>query len=128
MKKILLCLLVAGGLCGCGNNDHKTDDSGASKKTEKADPTDDPEFIAGRDLIKKADCLGCHKIDENSTGPAYRNVANKYPNNAATLDTLAAKIIKGGSGNWGTVPMAAHPGISVEDAKTMAKYILLLKK
>lgn len=128
MKKIFLSLLVAGSLYACGNNDSKTDDTAADKKTEKADPTDNPDFIAGRDLIKKADCLGCHKIDENSTGPAYRSVANKYPNNAATLDTLAAKIIKGGSGNWGTVPMAAHPGISVDDAKTMAKYILLLKK
>jgi cytochrome c len=128
MKKILFCLIAAGSLYACGNNDNKNEDVVVEKKVEKADPTDDPMFIAGRDLVKKADCLTCHKIDEASTGPSYRSVANKYPDNDATLDTLAHKIIKGGSGNWGTVPMAAHPTISVDDAKTMAKYILLLKK
>jgi cytochrome c len=40
---------------------------------------------------------------------------------------LAATIIKGGSGVWGTVPMTAHPTLSEEDARQMVKYILLLK-
>ena len=130
MKKTILCFLLAGSLYACSSNEggNKSSDTSADKKVETKDVYDDPAFIAGRDLVTKSDCLGCHKIDEASTGPAYRNIANKYPNNAATLDTLAAKIIKGGSGNWGTIPMAAHPGISNEDAHAMAKYVLLLKK
>ncbi len=129
MKKTILCFLVAGSLYACGGGESgSSDKSSTEKKAETKDPTDDPAFIAGRDLVQASDCMGCHKIDENSTGPAYRNVANKYPNTDATLDTLALKIIKGGSGNWGTIPMAAHPGISEADAHKMAKYILLLKK
>lgn len=127
MKKILIGFLVAGSLYACGGNDNYNN-STETKTAETKDVTSDPEFIAGRDLVQKSDCMGCHKIDDNSTGPAYRNVANKYPNTQASIDTLAHKIIKGGSGNWGSIPMAAHPNISEADAKAMAKYILLLKK
>ncbi len=130
MKKQIIFLLLAGSLYACNSNDYSTsgENSDANSKTEKKDVTNDPAFIAGRDLVNKSDCLGCHKIDEKLIGPSYRSVADKYPNNPAMLDTLAAKIIKGGSGNWGAIPMAAHPNISVEDAKAMAKFILLLKK
>jgi cytochrome c len=55
-------------------------------------------------------------------------VAEKYPNTAENVSMLAGKVIKGGSGNWGTVPMTAHPAISPEDAATMVKYVLMLKK
>jgi cytochrome c len=41
---------------------------------------------------------------------------------------LANKIINGGSGVWGQVPMAAHPTFTPEDAETVAKYVLMLKK
>ena len=37
------------------------------------------------------------------------------------------KVMKGGSGNWGTVPMAGHPNISKADAELMVKYVLSLK-
>jgi len=62
-------------------------------------------------------------------GPSYRDVANKYASLPDTIVThLAGKIIKGGSGVWGEVPMTPHPALSEEDAKSMVKYILLLKK
>ncbi len=128
MKKMLLCFLIAGSLYACGNNDSYNDNSSKEKKVEKKDATDDPAFIAGRDLAAKSDCFTCHKIDDVSTGPAYRKVAEKYTNTAENQAMLAGKIIKGGSGNWGTVPMVAHPGISEADANKMVKYILLLKK
>ena len=41
---------------------------------------------------------------------------------------LAGKIINGGQGNWGEVPMSAHPQISQADAEEMVKYILTIKK
>ena len=44
------------------------------------------------------------------------------------VDELAAKIIKGGAGVWGETEMAAHPQISVEDARKMTEYILSLGK
>lgn len=135
MKKIItICLLTAGFYaCSNGTNEPaktetKTEVPAADAKvTAKADPTDSPEFQKGLELVNNNDCKTCHKIDEKLIGPAFRDVANKYPNNAATLDTLAHKIIKGGQGNWGSIPMAAHDKLSVEDAAAMAKYVLLLK-
>ncbi|MGZ3958256.1 MAG: c-type cytochrome, partial [Flavisolibacter sp.] len=82
----------------------------------------------GLNLIAKNDCLTCHQVEVKTTGPAYMDVAAKYPNNEAVIDSLSNKVIKGGSGNWGTVPMTPHPSLSKEDARSMVKYVLSLKK
>ena len=80
----------------------------------------------GKELINGADCLTCHQENEKLIGPSYTDVAAKYSDQ--DLDDLADKIVNGGSGVWGDVPMAAHPGLSKENAKKMVKYILSLKK
>lgn len=80
----------------------------------------------GLQLIEKADCLACHKIDSKLIGPSYQEVAAKYTD--ADLDILAQKIIEGGKGNWGDIPMTPHNGLSKDNAKLMVKYILSLKK
>ena len=82
----------------------------------------------GEKLIAKSDCIGCHKIDKKVIGPSYLDIAKKYPLNDKSITYLSGKIIKGGSGVWGAVPMSAHSSIKKEDAKSMAKYILSLKK
>lgn len=82
----------------------------------------------GETLIAKSDCIGCHKIDKKLIGPSYAEIAKKYPMNEKNINYLSGKIIKGGSGVWGTIPMAAHASLKKEDAKSMAKYILTLKK
>lgn len=82
--------------------------------------------MPGEALIKKSDCLACHNVKNKIVGPAYVNVAAKYT--AADVDQLADKIISGGAGVWGEVPMSPHPAISKADAKEMVKYILSLKK
>jgi cytochrome c len=61
-------------------------------------------------------------------GPSFNDIAAKYPSNEANIDTLANKVIKGGKGNWGDVPMTAHPALALADAKTIVTYILSLKK
>ncbi len=129
MKKISSIVLLTACLYAC-NSGNTASTSNASTETQsntKPDPTDSPEFQKGLVLIKNSDCITCHKIDEKLIGPAFRDIANKYPNTAATLDTLANKIIHGGQGNWGSIPMAAHANLSVEDATAMAQYVLLLK-
>lgn len=78
----------------------------------------------GLALIQGADCLTCHKLDGKLVGPSYKEVAAKYADNAETEDKLASKIIEGGKGNWGEIPMSAHVGMSKETAKKMVKYIL----
>lgn len=85
-----------------------------------------PEIEEGKALIAKADCLACHKLDAKLVGPAYTTVAEKYPQTQSSVDTLAKKIIKGGKGVWGPVPMAPHPTIAEADADKMVKYILTL--
>jgi cytochrome c len=85
-----------------------------------------PGDMPGKDLIEKSDCKSCHLVDQKSAGPAYKDIAAKYKGQPGSPDQLAAKIIKGGSGVWGNTEMAAHPQISVDDARKMVDYILTL--
>ena len=78
-------------------------------------------------MIAASDCLTCHEVDSKKIGPAYHDVANKYAGSDTAVDYLAHKIIHGGSGVWGTVPMTPHPTLSLDSARQMAKYVLLLK-
>src|SRR4051812_6314787 len=86
----------------------------------------DAEIADGKDLIAKSDCLTCHKIEDKLVGPAYAVIAAKYPQDQNSLAALSQKIISGGKGVWGPVPMAPHPTISQADANKMIKYILTL--
>lgn len=80
----------------------------------------------GYALIEGANCRTCHKVDAAMIGPSYKDVAAKYT--AADSEYLATKIIEGGQGVWGQVPMTPHPGLSRENAKKMVEYILTLKE
>lgn len=117
-------------IAACGNNtgsNNSSSDSTASAAPATNDVTENPDYKKGLALVATNDCLTCHKIDEKLTGPAYRDVANKYENTPENVTKLADKIIKGGSGNWGTVPMTPHPSVTEADAQQMVKYILLLR-
>jgi cytochrome c len=118
MKKNILLLSIAAFCFSCGN--------GTTEKTVET-KKEDPEIAKGGDLVNKADCKGCHQITTAMVGPAFNQVGQKYETNEANINLLAEKIQKGGSGNWGTVPMAGHSGISTDEAKLMAKYVLSLK-
>jgi cytochrome c len=89
---------------------------------------DNPDYEKGLNLVAKSDCFTCHKLREPSVGPAYGLVADKYENTESNREMLAAKIIAGGKGAWGQIPMIPHPKLSKEDATAMVKYILLLKE
>jgi cytochrome c len=124
MKRVCYVFLLAGFILACGNNDNDEKD----KTVSKADITQNPDYKKGLALIANSDCLTCHKIDEASTGPSYRQVANKYAGGADTaVSYLGGKIINGGKGVWGDAYMTPHADLSVEEAESMARYILLLK-
>ena len=95
---------------------------------DNASAVNDPAYQEGLQLVVKSDCLTCHKIAEGSTGPSYEAIAAKYADNKENIDLLSGKIINGGVGIWGQVPMSAHPAVTKADAEKMVKYILLLKK
>lgn len=82
--------------------------------------------LPGKVLMEKSDCKSCHLADQRSAGPSYKEVATRYAGQSGSVDKLAVKIIKGGSGVWGTTEMAAHPQIGPDDAKKMVEYILTL--
>jgi len=122
MKKTFIMIATMGLLSACGGG-------GASEEKPKVvDITEDPDYKKGVEIVSNSDCFTCHKIDEKNIGPAWRDVANKYAGQDTAVKYLAAKIIAGGSGVWGQVPMAAHPTFTQEEAETVAKYVLLLKK
>lgn len=135
MKKLLLIPVALIALIACNNNSSSTettkDTGAATTNTPPAEVpiTDNPDYKAGLALIAKNDCLTCHSVNDKINGPAYKDVANKYATAGDTIVThLAKKIIAGGSGVWGEVPMTPHPTVSQEDAEQMVKYVLLLKK
>ena len=82
----------------------------------------------GEVLISYSDCYTCHKEDERSVGPAFKDIAKRYPVNKGYIELLAQKVILGGSGSWGYPKMDPHPKLPLEDAKMMVSYILSLKK
>lgn len=82
------------------------------------------------ELAKKSNCTACHAIDKKVVGPAWQDVANKYKGQADAADKLLVKVSKGGSGNWGSMPMPANDptGAKQADMKELVKFILGLAK
>jgi cytochrome c len=143
MKKvfILLCISAVISACGGGSKTGSSDSTTAANQTAKeaessadtnANKTGTESSVApmpeGAKLMTASDCFTCHKVDSKVIGPAYKDVAAKYPPTEANIDTLVNKVINGGKGNWGDVPMAPHPQLKKEDVRIMIKYILSLKK
>ncbi|MES2647662.1 MAG: c-type cytochrome [Bacteroidota bacterium] len=129
MKKFLLPALLVSLLIACGGGEEKKAEEAKTEETPVQDLSANPDYQKGLELVGQSDCLTCHKVNEASTGPAYALVAEKYAGAAdTTITRIAGKIISGGAGVWGTVPMTAHPQLSQADAEQMVKYILLLKK
>jgi cytochrome c len=83
--------------------------------------------FASADLAQKKNCLACHQVDKKLVGPAYKDVAAKYAGDKEAANRLAQKIMKGGSGVWGPVPMPANPQVSEAEAKQLAAWVLTLK-
>jgi cytochrome c len=82
--------------------------------------------LPGKLLMAESDCKSCHLIDKKSAGPAYLDVAKKYKTETRAIEMLSDKILKGGSGVWGNVAMAAHPQLTKEQTVQMVEYILTL--
>lgn len=129
MKKYLVAivLMVFIGACSSNTSDNKSE-APATTAAPANDLSANPDYQKGVALIAKSDCLTCHKTDSKLIGPAYKDVAAKYENTDANVTMLASKIMKGGTGVWGQIPMTPHAAMSEADAKALAKYVLLLRK
>jgi cytochrome c len=83
--------------------------------------------LASADLAQKKNCMACHAVDKKLIGPGYKEVAAKYAGQKDAADKLAEKIVKGGVGVWGQVPMPANPQVSAAEAKQLAAWIMTVK-
>ena len=130
-------VLLAGLTFSCGGGEKSAETSAeASTTTETATAEvsledkykNDPVYIKGLEKVKGSDCTGCHQVDRKLIGPSYADVAAKYENTEENVAMLTQKVIAGGVGVWGEIPMSAHPNLSEEDATDMVRYVLLLRK
>lgn len=86
-----------------------------------------PAAWASPELAQKRACLACHSADKKIVGPSYKDIAAKYAGQKDAADKLAEKIVKGGVGVWGQVPMPANPSVSPAEAKQLATWVLGIK-
>lgn len=124
MKKLFLAGSLGLLVFSCSKKDVTPAEGTPSETAGMTDPSS--KSLSGDQIIETLDCSGCHSVSERMVGPSYREIADKYSDQDTKM--LASKIIEGGSGVWGNVPMAAHPQVSKEDAEKMVGYILSLKK
>lgn len=94
----------------------------------KPEPATKKALNAGNVLIAKSDCKTCHAPAQKLVGPSFVQIAKRYKSSAGTISNLAGKIINGGAGVWGQLPMTPHPQLSKKDASVMVQYILSLRK
>lgn len=83
--------------------------------------------MADQALATAKNCMACHAVDKKLVGPSYKDVAVKYAGQKDAVDKLAVKIIKGGSGVWGPVPMPANAQVNDAEAKKLAGWVLTQK-
>jgi len=86
-----------------------------------------PAVYASTELAQKKNCMACHALDKKLVGPSYKDVAAKYGKDKDAVAKLADKIVKGGSGVWGPVPMPANSQVSADEAKQLAAWVLTVK-
>jgi cytochrome c len=133
MKKTRLSfavLMFSALLYACGGEQGTTaqEDGIAASETRPAVATADHATLVqeGKALIEGSDCRACHANEQRLVGPSYVEVAERYQGEEGAVDMLAGKIIEGGAGNWGEIPMSPHPQIAREDAAKMVHYIMSL--
>lgn len=80
--------------------------------------------FADQALATTKNCMACHAMDKKLVGPSYKDVAAKYAGDKAAVEKLAGKIMKGGSGIWGAVPMPANAQVTDAEAKTLAAWVM----
>lgn len=144
MKRIVLLIAIAGFIftaCGSKQEEKKegneeaygeheiagSDDASSSPAAAEAEPVPLQDLIAqGEALINSSDCKTCHTVENRIVGPSYNDVAGKYSFNKENVAMLSEKVITGGAGNWGEIPMTAHVNLAKADSEKMVYYILSL--
>jgi cytochrome c len=72
-------------------------------------------------------CMSCHSVSRNFMGPSFDSVAQRYGQVEGAQKMLARRIMEGGVGVWGPVPMPANTQLSSDQALALADWILSLQ-
>ena len=83
--------------------------------------------LADMALATAKNCMACHAVDKKLVGPSYKDVAAKYTGQKDAVEKLSVKVIKGGSGVWGPIPMPANAQVTPDEAKILVAWILTQK-
>ncbi|HEY3405882.1 MAG TPA: c-type cytochrome [Ohtaekwangia sp.] len=132
MKRVFVAIAVVGVACwslsSCGSKKEEAakEDTEAYSEYETKEVSPDEQIAQGQTLVDNSDCKTCHHPTNKIVGPSHTEVAKKYEFTKANVTLLAGKIISGGSGTWGDIPMTAHADLSQADAEKMAMYVLSL--
>ena len=111
--RIALALVIAAGALGCAV---------AGDRPSMAQAASTADVPA---LLRAKGCHACHAMTDTLLGPSYEAIAAAHgPRKDVMTDVLAEKIIEGGAGNWGVVPMVANDRVSPDEARVMAAWIL----
>jgi cytochrome c len=78
-------------------------------------------------LATEKNCMACHNVERKVLGPSYKDIAAKYVGQKDALAKLSVKVIKGGTGVWGQIPMPANAQVNEAEAKTLVTWILATK-
>ncbi|WP_232424962.1 c-type cytochrome [Algoriphagus resistens] len=133
MRRTLIFILSTFVACTHKTSEQRVDSSLEKEQAyiraiEGEDEHLDSETIKrGEVLISYSDCAECHKSDKKAKGPAFQDIAKRYPIKQVYIDLLAQKVKSGSRGSWGSPIMPPHPRITDEDAKAMVSYILSLE-
>ena len=87
-------------------------------------PPEPAQAAAPAELARQFGCLTCHGVDRALVGPAFRDVGKRYAKEANAATVLAAKVRKGGSGNWGTTAMPSQSAPGDDQLATLIGWIL----
>jgi cytochrome c551/c552 len=74
--------------------------------------------------ITRSNCLGCHEFKAKAMGPSFASIAERYPDNQATADTLSHNIREGSTGVWGQGSMPPHPELTEDQLHAMVLWIM----
>jgi cytochrome c len=83
--------------------------------------------LADLQLATAKNCMACHAVANKLVGPAFKDVAAKYAGQKDAVEKLASKIMKGGAGVWGPIPMPANTQVNADEAKKLAAWVLTQK-
>ncbi len=83
--------------------------------------------VASAELARSKNCVACHAVERKMIGPSYKAIAARYADDDSAVRILSERVLKGGVGVWGQMPMPPQPNVSHDEAEALAKWVLSQK-